>query len=64
MGNSISKQLCDNTICQKLCSCNTILDGCSDLIRKYNIQTPIDIEKMDSKPVQVVDSNYMKRVYY
>ena len=64
MGNRVSKELCDNITCQKLCNCNSILDGCSDLIRKYSLQTPIDIEKIDSKPIQIVDANYMKRVYY
>ena len=64
MGNSISKEICDNMTCRKLCSCNSVLDGCSELIRKYNLQSPIDIEARDTKPVQVVDSNYMKRVYY
>ena len=64
MGNSVSKELCENISCQKLCSCGGIIDGCSELIRKYNLQPPIEIEKIDSKPVQIVDSNYMKRVYY
>ena len=65
MGNSISKDACENINRRNICSCQWIsTDCCANLINNYSLQTEIKQDTTENKPTQIIDANYMKRMYY